>query len=386
MKVGFLGIQCDNDNLGVCALAYAGIGLVDQVVPQQAEFVIFSDNSPAGIDRMRRELGMAQRHIRAVPFRHKSPSRLRRSIHEITSCDLVIDFSGGDSFSDIYGLRRIVKLLFHKQIAILGNTPLVLAPQTYGPFRHRLLLPWVRHVLRRASLVFSRDTMSRDHVATMTRREVILTTDVAVRLPWQPAATGPRERLLVGFNVSGLLWAGGYTGDNQFGLRADYREYCDRVVGSLLALDHDVALVAHVQSAASDSIEDDLQACRDIGDRHPRAFPSPRFASPVEAKSYISGTDVFIGSRMHATIAAFTAGIPTIPVAYSRKFRGFYDNLGHPEGIDLRHLPTDEAVERTLGLVEQRDELRIRGAASNVTAQELIEAFPDRIRALVERG
>ena len=49
----------------------------------------------------------------------------------------------------------------------------------------------------------------------------------------------------------------------------------------------------------------------------PNTIVAPYFATPMEAKSYISGMDLFIGARMHATIAAISAGVPVIPFSYS---------------------------------------------------------------------
>ena len=79
----------------------------------------------------------------------------------------------------------------------------------------------------------------------------------------------------------------------------------------------------------------------------------------MEAKSYISRMDLVIGSRMHATIAAFSVGAPTIPVAYSRKFEGMFGSLGYPAVVDLSSLDSEEAVDRVLEHV--RDAERLAG-------------------------
>ncbi|MGJ7723542.1 polysaccharide pyruvyl transferase family protein [Escherichia coli] len=39
-----------------------------------------------------------------------------------------------------------------------------------------------------------------------------------------------------------------------------------------------------------------------------------RFTNPITAKSYISSIDFFTGARMHATIAAFSAGVILLAV------------------------------------------------------------------------
>ena len=47
---------------------------------------------------------------------------------------------------------------------------------------------------------------------------------------------------------------------------------------------------------------------------------------------------------MHSTIAAFSSGVPVVPMAYSRKFNGlFIDTLGYDHMVDLK-VDTDEDI------------------------------------------
>ena len=48
--------------------------------------------------------------------------------------DCILDIGAGDSFADIYGLRRFMFLWLTKMQAVAARTPLVLSPQTIGPF------------------------------------------------------------------------------------------------------------------------------------------------------------------------------------------------------------------------------------------------------------
>ena len=45
-------------------------------------------------------------------------------------------------------------------------------------------------------------------------------------------------------------------------------------------------------------------------------------------KAVIGQCDFFIGSRMHACIAALSQGVPCVGVAYSMKFAGVFDTVG----------------------------------------------------------
>jgi colanic acid/amylovoran biosynthesis protein len=385
MKVGFLGIQCDNANMGVAALTYAGVKLTRDAISGDTEFVLFSVNSERALNRMQQSLGIERTQLRALPLRHKDARSLVRSAREMRTCDVIIDFTGGDSFSDIYGLRRLVRKLFDKQMA-LSQTSLVLAPQTYGPLKHRITAPWFTHVIDRAALVFTRDEMSAQFLGDLTTREVHLATDVAVTLSWDRDQyhLPPIGRERIAVNVSGLLWNGGYTGRNQFNLVSDYREYCVRVVRSLIGAGHEVHLVPHVLAREWESVqEDDVRACQELQASHPECQMAPAFGSPVEAKSYIAKMDAFIGSRMHATIAAFTAGVPTVPVAYSRKFAGFFGGLGYPVIVDLTTSGTSDAVDATLGHLSDFDSLRTQAICANEIASRRIRVFTDQMADLL---
>lgn len=386
MQVGLLGVQCDNPNMGVAALAYSAVRLVDDLVPAGATIVLFSVGSPAALDRLKETLKITHRPLAAAPLFRRRPTVLLRSVQELRRCDAIIDFTGGDSFSDIYGMKGLVNNLADKELVLACGVPLVLAPQTIGPFRRRLPMPWVKHVLQRAALVSTRDQLSRDFLTGVSRREVLVATDVAVTLPWDPDMypMPPSPRPRVGLNVSGLLWNGGYTGRNQFNLKTDYRAYCRHVLAGLTAEGADVHLVPHViargESAAS---EDDRAAALALASENPNAVIAPAFDNPVEAKSYIAHMDVFIGSRMHATIASFTTGVPTIPVAYSRKFAGFFGNLDYPVLVDLTSTETRPAVEATLRFVLNADALAASVAAGNRLARERIDAFTSRLGPLL---
>ena len=88
-----------------------------------------------------------------------------------------------------------------------------------------------------------------------------------------------------------------------------------------------------------------------VGDEANTCFPDisdvmyyKSFNSPIEAKNLISAMDIFVGSRMHATIAALSSGVPTIPVSYSNKFSGLFGALNYNHVVDLRYNSTEESI------------------------------------------
>jgi polysaccharide pyruvyl transferase WcaK-like protein len=108
---------------------------------------------------------------------------------------------------------------------------------------------------------------------------------------------------------------------------------------------------------------------------------SPFFKSPGEAKTYIAGLDFFLGARMHATIAAFSSGVPVVPMAYSRKFIGVFGTLGYEHVADCKADTADEIMARITHGFENRDQL----AADVATGMEQVNSRLDAYTSLAAR-
>ena len=161
----------------------------------------------------------------------------------------------------------------------------------------------------------------------------------------------------VGLNISGLLWHGGYTGNNELGIKDDYQKSIRRIIDFFLQKENvKLHLVPHVVNQER-GLENDYAVSLDIVEEYsnPRIILSPFFFSPIEAKNYISGLDFFMGARMHSTIAAFSSGVPVIPMSYSRKFNGlFQETLDYNHFVDLK---TDD-VETIMNIIQKDFENR----------------------------
>lgn len=326
------------------------------------------------------------------------PTRPLRRPHDffaaIRKADLVIDIGGGDSFADIYGRRRLGQMFLMKFLTHLAGRPLVLAPQTFGPFRRRTSIALARATLSRCVLVATRDRMSTGHLREIGYcGEVVEASDVALRLPWEPPS--PRQGsgpVRVGINVSGLLMSGGYTRDNMFGLRMDYPDLMRELIRGFL--DHpegcEVHLVAHVigwppGAGREGALEDDHAANLALARAFPGVIVAPPFASPSEAKSYIAGLDFFVGARMHACIAAFSSGVPVVPMAYSRKFAGLFGSLGYDETLDCVNVDAPEACRQIFRAFAERARLREAARKACRLGLERLDAYEARLEGFLVR-
>ena len=96
---------------------------------------------------------------RVVPSRAWRRFLCRRNplIRETAEADFVGDIRGGDSFSDIYGLRSFLWACLPVIAVLLVRGHVALLPQTYGPFKSPLARRFAAFILNRASVILCRD-------------------------------------------------------------------------------------------------------------------------------------------------------------------------------------------------------------------------------------
>lgn len=317
-------------------------------------------------------------------------------LRAIIGARAVMDITGGDSFSDIYGMRRFVLGSLRKILVLLCGVELILLPQTYGPYNSPLARNIARFVLKRASLIYSRDkegmkTIHRMMKGKSMRCEPRLCPDVAFALdamkPTDSNQTNLIERLIsdgkkiIGLNISGLLYNGGYTQNNMFGLTLDYCALIKGIISIFLTeTDYYVLLVPHVIPDIDFAVEDDFFASQSIKNALPRNLKEKviilsRSYNQSEIKYFVGLCEFFLGARMHATIAALSQMVPAVGMAYSKKFKGVFETAGVADCvIDLRTMNNKEALIEIKSIYSRREDIKKR----------LQSAIPNNIKCVKE--
>lgn len=380
LNVGLLFHGASSDNLGVGALTQAQVEIlraITQATGIQIGITLFDWAAT-------REPYVIGPDISVVTLSSEVMKDPRRIMSLFRDCDVIVDIGAGDSFAETYGKPRLRRMFYLKYLAHLSRVPLVLAPQTIGPFRSVANRLMVRDLVRRATLVATRDDVSTAHLRKIgVTRPVVTASDVALCLKTE----GPVpswDRPVFGLNVSGLLMAGGYEGSNQFALRDGYPAAMRALLAGVLTLPDppNVVLVPHVISAHN-ATEDDMTASLRLQEQFPQIRVAPAFRTPGQAKAFISSLDFFAGARMHACIAAMSSEVPVVPIAYSGKFAGLFGALGYTACADCRELTAQEVADTVIQGYAQRAELAKRAQDAHTQGTRRLGDYADALSRVI---
>ena len=176
------------------------------------------------------------------------------------------------------------------------------------------------------------------YIDNFCNKEVFVTTDLAFGLPYIKSDKERQGLIKVGINPSGLLSTKKSEGTNLNNeLSVDYDKYINQLLDYLEnSGNYEIHLIPHVGQDAVQFFKNGRE----------NVIAHEAFETPIEAKNCISQMDIFIGSRMHATIGALSSGVVTIPVAYSRKFSGLFESIGYMHTIDICAMNNNSALQK----------------------------------------
>lgn len=384
-RIVLAGAPLQNDNRGVEAL---GRSVADHLASSSsvARVSILDDGwgiRPSGVHTgSRAEIEFAGARYSRRWYRRESWARIRFDqrlgglgnpmAERLATAHAVLDLSGGDSFTDLYGSHRLATVSAPKEAAIRSGRPLVLLPQTFGPFTTDGARRRAERIVRASALAYSRDAWSHEQLVRLAgpgadhrylREGVDVAFGLVPRRPDPQVAErfqGLGEELVVGVNVSGLLRTAAEA--RRFGLAGDYIATMTALVRSLVQAGAVVVLVSHVYGEGIE--ESDTASIRIVRDalspaEQERVWVLPPHLRAAELKWSIGQMAWFAGSRMHSTIAALSSAVPAFGYAYSDKTAGVFGTCGVADHVaDARSVAGAEAVELAMESFNTREQAR----------------------------
>lgn len=294
-----------------------------------------------------------------------------KKLQEYYDADIVLN-TGGDVLTEDYGFpfSHFVNLLF----AILLDKPVVVCAESLGPYKKRWNKFIAKFVFNRAKLITLREERSLKHLQEIgvNKPPIHVTADVAFTL--EPSSNErineiltkegiEGHRPLIGISVSKIISNYGFP---ELKSRKDkYNEYVklmSKIVDYLVdTLNATIVFVPHV-IGPGDYTDDRIVAddiCKLIKNKD-KIISIKEEYTPEELKGIIEQCDLFIGARMHATIASTSMHVPTVAIAYSDKTHGIIGKmLGQEEYVlDVKDLSYDKVISKINDALENREEIK----------------------------
>ncbi|WP_031535402.1 MULTISPECIES: polysaccharide pyruvyl transferase family protein [unclassified Bacteroides] len=234
---------------------------------------------------------------------------------------------GGDGFSDIYGDETFLERMRQTFLLSKANVPLVMLPQTIGPFKKKQNYDLAVKIMRYAREVYVRDEKFIPELEKLGIKYT-LTKDISFFMKPEPWDIEIKEKA-VGLNVSGLAYGNRFKGlEGQFD---SYPKLVSEIIENFRKKGCTIYLIPHSYTYNKPNDNDDMLACREayarLSDKSNVVLVDKDMTSP-QVKYVISRMTFFIGARMHANFAAIYTGVPVFGTAYSYKFEGAFNANG----------------------------------------------------------
>lgn len=249
ITIGLFGCAINNPNMGCVALTYSLLQLLNKIQEKsdmKFSYIIFERNiNGQQLQMVKQDLHI--NNITQIPAKFISFHNFKYLVktvlfcpqvvdfyRNLSKCDVVIDLTEGDSFTDFYQDDRFYFFTRMKEIVEKKGIPLILGPQTYGPFYDADKNDRAARVISNAYEVYSREETSADVVRTIAHREVISVTDLAFQLKYQKKESKDNTRIKIGINPSGLLAADGTEKSRMADkMKTNYDDFIRKLVNAL---------------------------------------------------------------------------------------------------------------------------------------------------------
>ncbi|MEL6914687.1 MAG: polysaccharide pyruvyl transferase family protein [Pseudomonadota bacterium] len=306
-----------------------------------------------------------------APF-YPLPARQLAAIAHLKSADLVVSCPGGfllDANATI--LSHLLQFHFMRRF----GRRYVLAPQTVGPIRSRLLRRLTARALAGAEMIAVREQYSYDFVVDalgIDPARVVRTTDIAFEYRVEGKAAGRAALMELGIGAD-EAFIGATTVNWKFRGAPDpaaaYRAYTEKMVVLLTRLHAATGL----RIVLFNQVSQDLELARVVAARCASfVVLDEADRTTEEMVGMISRASVMLGSRFHSCVFALLAGVPLFCLAYTYKSTGIMEDLGLSEFVaPIDAFEVEETVARVETLLADRD-----AACARIDAAVTAMRFP----------
>ena len=260
-------------------------------------------------------------------------------------------------------LNSFINILY----AILLNKPVVLYGESLGYFRNSVLASVAKFVFNKTKLILVREELSKRYLygAGITNPKIYVTADPAFLLSAAPQSRvfeilsdesiNEIQRPLIGINPSELI--GRFTEGKPLESKEKITEIMVHVIDNLIEnLNATIIIIPHVYTSDVDDRIAMNRIFHNVENKSKVKTIESEY-TPEELKGIIGQCDLFIGARMHATIAATSMLVPTVGIAYSHKMHGIIGEMLGQERyvLDIKELDYESLISTINDAWENRE-------------------------------
>jgi colanic acid/amylovoran biosynthesis protein len=278
---------------------------------------------------------------------------------------------GGDTMSpngkyETNTLTPFINILY----AITLGKPTVLYGESLGYYTNHIIDSIAKFVLNKTSLILVRDKLSLEYLNgyRLNKPDIYFTADSAFLLPpcsisricdiFSIEKINYLKKPLIGINTSNLI-------NNQFNkndrsANISSIDIMAKVIDHLIEnLDANIIMVPHVYEAGNDDRVTASSIFKQIKNKS-NIYMIKNEYSPQELKGIIGKCDLFIGGRMHSTIASTSMLVPTVGIAYSHKMYGIIGNMLGQEKyiVDVNELSYEKLISTIYDAWDNRSKIK----------------------------
>jgi len=295
------------------------------------------------------------------------PKLLQPLVTSFKLSDIIISKPGGFLYSSGKGASLIVSLLPIFYSSLLKK-PIYLLPQSIGPFKCEVERVVVKYVLSKVNLIFTREDISSDLILKIGITPSIVKPATDMAFLYRPDIKDGKDYLMkIGVSTNGKPLLGVTVIDWS---KIDVNFYGQQIYEqSILALfswfsnELDGHIIVIPQVTGPSLNEDDRLPSERIYYEARKQINNIYLISDLlgvgELVNIYSQMDIFLATRMHSAIFAWTQYIPTLSISYQPKTLGLAKQIGMDKWvIDINDITPSLLKNKFVDLWYERKEVR----------------------------
>jgi polysaccharide pyruvyl transferase WcaK-like protein len=264
----------------------------------------------------------------------------------------------GDSYSLDYGSIRFFTDI--DDTVIKNKKPIIFWGASIGPFiKNSSIENFMKKHLKKITAIFAREAETIQYLSSIgIENNVYHVADPAFAMkPKKPKGINfPIEKNSIGVNLSPLMAR--FVMDGNISM---WEKRAKKIIEKILdVMPNNLYLIPHVTRINNNDYLFLKDIYESIEDSKKNIFLIPPSYNAMEMKWIIGQLDLFVGARMHSTIAALSSYVPTLSLSYSIKSKGLNNDVfGHQNYLlDAGENTSDNIVKKMKIILENSKEIK----------------------------